>query len=91
MDRQRHWEQVYATKAVTDVSWFTPHLGKSLELIDSIGLGKDACIIDVGGGASTLADDLLERGFRNITVLDISSAALETIKARLGKKAAGVT
>ena len=91
MDKQNHWQQIYSTKEVTNVSWFRPHLDKSLELIDSIGLDADAQIIDVGGGASTLVDDLLERGFKNITVLDISSTALDKIERRLGDKAAGVT
>ena len=91
MQKKEHWENVYATKGVAGVSWFREHLEPSLELIDSAGLSADAAIIDVGGGASTLVDDLLERGFSNITVLDISATAMEKVKERLGNRAAGVT
>lgn len=87
MDRQSHWENIYKTKGPTNVSWFQPHQEKSLELIESANLSKDAQIIDVGGGASTLIDDLLEKGFENLTVLDISQNALDKTKARLGSKA----
>lgn len=90
MDRKNHWEKIYETKEPTDVSWFQPYLEKSLMLIDSANLAPDARIIDVGGGASTLVDDLLERGYRNLTVLDISSNALEKTKERLGNKADSV-
>jgi ubiquinone/menaquinone biosynthesis C-methylase UbiE len=86
MDKKNHWENVYETKSPTDVSWFQPHLQKSLELIDAAGLNADAHIIDVGGGASTLMDDLLERGFKKLTVLDISAKALEDTKKRLCDK-----
>lgn len=91
MNTQKHWEKLYETKEPTGVSWFQTHLEKSLELIDSANLGADAQIIDVGGGASTLVDDLLARGFRNVTVLDISAGALEKTKERLGGKAELVT
>ena len=87
MDKQKHWETIYETKEPTDVSWFQTHLQKSLELIDSANVTADARIIDVGGGASTLVDDLLEKGFKNLTVLDISAKALEKTKERLGNKA----
>lgn len=87
MNRQQHWENIFETKESTDVSWFQPHLQKSLELIDSANLSADAQIIDVGGGTSTLVDDLLARGFKNITVLDISTNALDKTKERLGNKA----
>ncbi len=87
-----HWERIYRTQASDRVSWYAPHLNRSLELVESAGLGADkARIIDVGGGASTLVDDLLERGFKNITVMDISAAALETTKERLGHRAADVS
>ena len=82
-----HWENIYITKSSKDLSWYTPHLAKSLELILGLGLPKDAPIIDVGGGASTLPDDLLVKGFKNITVLDISGEALKVSKDRLGNKA----
>lgn len=87
MDKQKHWETIYETKDATEVSWFQPHLQKSLTLIDSARLAPNARIIDVGGGASTLVDDLLARGFTDLTVLDISSKALEKTKERLGEKA----
>jgi len=88
MNRQTHWENIYETKEATGVSWFQPHLEKSLALIESAGLNPDARIIDVGGGASTLADDLLARGFGNLTVLDLAQNALDKTSARLGDKAA---
>lgn len=86
MDRQKHWQNIYESKEQTNVSWFQPHLQKSLAMIDSANLKADVRIIDVGGGASTLVDDLLARGFKNLTVLDISANALEKTKERLGNK-----
>lgn len=86
-----HWEDVYKRKLPSDVSWFQPHLAKSLEFIDETDIGKSARIIDVGGGASTLADDLLERGFDHLTVLDLSSEAIRLSQKRLGEKAGRVT
>jgi len=91
MDKQKHWESIYETKEPTEVSWFQTHLQKSLALIDSANLNTDARIIDVGGGASTLVDDLLRKGFKDLTVLDISAKALEKTKERLGNKAHFVT
>lgn len=91
MSNQTHWESIYFTKQVTGVSWFCEHLEPSLELIDSLELRPNARIIDVGGGTSTLVDDLLERGFTNLTVLDISQGALDKTKERLGEWAAGVS
>ena len=91
MERQKHWENIYETKQTTDVSWFAPHLEKSLRLIESTPRGKDAHVIDVGGGASTLVDDLLELGYKNLTVLDISQTALDKIKERLGPRQDKVT
>ena len=91
MNRKAHWETVYETKAPTEVSWYQPHLDLSLQLIVRTGVSSEAGIIDIGGGPSTLVDDLLARGFRNITVLDISSTALGISKARLGESAQTVT
>ena len=91
MDRKNHWDGVYASKNPNEVSWYQTRLEKSLELIDATGAGKDAAIIDLGGGASTLVDDLLASGFTNITVLDISSTAIQTAQARLGAHAKKVT
>jgi len=90
MQRQDHWDNIYATKDTKGVSWFREHLEPSLKLIESAQLKPNAHIIDVGGGASTLVDDLLDRGFTNLTVLDISANALDKIKDRLGDKAAGI-
>ncbi len=91
MRKQNHWEHIYETKEPSDVSWFQSHLQKSLALIDSADLKADAQIIDIGGGSSTLVDDLLKKGFKNLTVLDISANALEKTKRRLGDKAVSVT
>ncbi len=85
MDRKQHWEQVYTTRASDSVSWFQEHAALSVRLINSTGLGKDAAIIDVGGGASVLVDDLVSEGYTDVTVLDLSSAALAVAKQRLGK------
>jgi len=87
MDRKQHWEQVYATKASDAVSWFQEHADQSLRLIHNTMLGKDAAIIDVGGGASRLVDDLMAESYIDLTVLDLSSAALAVAKQRLGKHA----
>lgn len=90
MDYKSHWETIYTTKAPTEVGWYEPHLRMSLEFIVRSGVRPEGRIIDVGGGASTLVDDLLARGFRHITVLDLSPAAINLAKARLGKHAADV-
>lgn len=90
MDRKQHWEQVYTAKASNNVSWFQEHADQSLALIHHTELGKDAAIVDVGGGASTLVDDLAAEGYTDVTVLDLSSAALDVAKRRLGKHAEAV-
>jgi len=87
MQSKEHWEHVYSTKATDAVSWFQVHPGTSLGLLEQAGVPPSAAIIDVGGGASTLVDDLLSRNFTNITVLDLSAAALHAAKARLGPRA----
>jgi len=87
MDKKQHWEKVYATKASDNVSWFQEHASQSLELIHSTGLGKDAAVIDVGGGASVLVDELMEEGYKDLTVLDLSASALDVAKQRLGNDA----
>ncbi|MGH9596375.1 MAG: class I SAM-dependent methyltransferase [Edaphobacter sp.] len=84
MDAQAHWEMVYGSKASDAVSWFRPHLETSLALIERVAPDRSASLIDVGGGESTLVDDLLARGYRNIAVLDISTTALEATRRRLG-------
>ncbi|MDD4929393.1 MAG: class I SAM-dependent methyltransferase [Gallionella sp.] len=83
MQSKEHWEKVYSTKAEDAVSWFQPHADMSLALIRATGLGADAGIIDVGGGASTLVDDLAADGYTDLTVLDLSAAALELARKRL--------
>jgi len=90
MQPKDHWEKVYSTKAADEVSWFQEHAELSLKLIRDADVPSTASIIDVGGGASTLVDDLLANGYRNLTVLDLSAAALATAKTRLGSNAASV-
>jgi SAM-dependent methyltransferase len=88
--RQAHWEDVYTTRDETGVSWFQDNPAPSLELIELLAAGRDADIIDIGGGASRLADHLLERGFRRLTVLDISQSALDLAALRIGRRAGEV-
>lgn len=88
--RRAHWDGVYATKAVDQVSWYQPRPGTSLDLIARTGLGAGASVIDVGGGASLLVDALLDAGYPRVTVLDIAEAALGRARARLGQRAARV-
>lgn len=84
MQNKDHWEKVYSTKTPDGVSWFQPHADMSMRLIRDSGLSRYAAIIDVGGGASTLVDDLLADGYRNLTVLDLSGAALAESHRRMG-------
>jgi ubiquinone/menaquinone biosynthesis C-methylase UbiE len=88
--RQEHWENVYQNKAPDDVSWHQERPEVSLGLIERTGIDKDAGIIDVGGGASTLVDHLLKAGYSRLAVLDLSQAALEHSRTRLGEDAARV-
>jgi len=85
-----HWQTVYRDKSETQTSWFRAHLDASLRLIDDLSLPAAAPIIDVGGGRSTLVDDLLARGFADVTVLDIAESALAASRSRLGAAAAHV-
>ena len=87
LDRQCHWQNVYQTKGEREVSWFQETPTISLDLIRATGVGADAPIIDIGGGASRVADALLADGFRSITVLDVSETALATARNRLGPRA----
>ncbi len=84
IDRKDHWQQIYTHKQATEVSWYQGHPQRSLELIKATGIGPSASIIDIGGGASTLVDFLLEAGYKHLSVLDISPAAIEQAKSRLG-------
>lgn len=90
-NRQTHWENIYTTKREDEVSWFQERPAISLELIKSVGATLHTSIIDVGGGELRLVDALLQDGFQDVTVLDISGAALAAAKARLGGKAAKAT
>lgn len=85
-----HWNTVYATKGADSVSWYRPHLDESLRLTQSLRLPTEAHLIDVGGGASTLVDDWLDLGFRNVHVVDLSATALGVAQSRLGERAAWV-
>src|SRR5512139_3306133 len=89
IDRHQHWEGIYRTKAADQVGWFQPRAASSLRLIEGCA-GKDAQIIDVGGGASVLVDDLLDAGYRNLTVLDLAGSALAASRARLGARSQSV-
>lgn len=87
MDTKSHWEKVYTTKAPESVSWYRAHLETSLALIERTAVARSASIIDIGGGESTLVDDLLLRGYKNLSVLDVSQTAIEVTKKRLGSAA----
>jgi ubiquinone/menaquinone biosynthesis C-methylase UbiE len=91
ISRNIHWEKVYLEKVPGAFSWYRPHLQQSLRFLHRAGLSPASSLIDVGGGASTLVDDLLELGCLHITVLDISSRALEISKERLGARAEAAT
>lgn len=88
MNDPKHWNDLYAARGPDRVSWHRPHLERSLAFVDAARLAREAAILDVGGGASTFVDDLLERGFTNVTVLDLSETALAAARARLGSRAA---
>lgn len=90
MEMKSHWEHVYASNDVTSVSWFQAHSELSIQIIEDTGIPNDGKILDVGGGASTLVDDLLDRHFTNISVLDISASALNAARTRLGHRASEV-
>ena len=87
MNLETHWEKIYREKAPDAVSWYRAHLDASLGLIEKTAPQRDASIIDVGGGESTLVDDLLAHGYRNITVLDVSQTAIDVTKGRLARAA----
>lgn len=91
MDNKQHWEQVYANKASNAVSWFQERADESMRLIHLTNIGKDATIIDIGGGASTLIDNLLSENYSNLTVLDLSAKALDVAKQRVGNRSDSVT
>jgi ubiquinone/menaquinone biosynthesis C-methylase UbiE len=86
-----HWDRIYSTKASTQLSWYQPHPGQSLEWITKTGVATTASVLDVGGGDSTLVDHLVARGYSGVTVLDLSAAALLRARERLGSRATAVT
>jgi 2-polyprenyl-3-methyl-5-hydroxy-6-metoxy-1,4-benzoquinol methylase len=90
MNMKTHWEHLYETKAPTEVSWYQEHARYSLQYIQNTGIRKTDAIIDVGGGASTLVDDLLANGYEHISILDVSAVALQLARQRLGAHAANV-
>lgn len=77
MARAEHWDEAYTTRGVDGVSWYQAAPAVSLELVEALGVSPEAAVIDVGGGASFLADELVGRGFTDVTVLDVSAAALD--------------
>jgi 2-polyprenyl-3-methyl-5-hydroxy-6-metoxy-1,4-benzoquinol methylase len=90
MNAKIHWQHIYETKVPTQVSWYQEHAQFSLQFIQKTGIQRTGHIIDVGGGASTLVDDLVTAGFEHITVLDISATALQLARERLGARAVDV-
>jgi 2-polyprenyl-3-methyl-5-hydroxy-6-metoxy-1,4-benzoquinol methylase len=90
MRQHEHWEHIYRSTPASDVSWYQPEATLSLDLIRRTGTDRDAPIIDVGGGASTLVDGLLSAGYANVTVLDLAGAALAVAQQRLGERASRV-
>lgn len=91
VDRQSHWDAVYRTTGADQVSWFEPTATVSLELIEHAVTDRDASIIDVGAGASTLVDGLVAAGYARLTLLDLSAAALACTRARLGATSDSIT
>jgi trans-aconitate methyltransferase len=89
-DRKKHWDTIYRTKALKEVSWFEPSTETSLDFFEKFNVPANAKIIDVGGGDSLLVDHLLAKGYRDISILDISEAAIEKAKQRLGEQAKNV-
>jgi len=89
-NKEQYWENVHSKKSEKEVSWFQKYPIDSIELIKSLNINLNANIIDVGAGESRLVDNLIELGFTNIDVLDISKSAIEKAKQRLGKKSLGV-
>jgi 2-polyprenyl-3-methyl-5-hydroxy-6-metoxy-1,4-benzoquinol methylase len=90
LQRADHWERVYSTRSTSEVSWYEREPSTSLRLIEGVASGTAGALIDVGGGASFLVDRLLARGFRDVTVLDVSRHALDEVEKRLGEQAASV-
>ncbi len=90
LDRKSHWENIYKQKELYEVSWYQPVPQTSLDFIEDLNINTSSNIIDIGGGDSFLVDSLINKGYQNLTVLDISQAAIERAKIRLGEKASRV-
>lgn len=90
MDMKTHWEEIYTTKDFEETSWYQSRPENSLTIIESLGLSRNATIIDVGGGNSYLVDHLLDIGYKNLSVLDISATALQDAKNRIGENSGKV-
>ena len=88
LDRQAHWDERYTTIGATEVSWYEPAPTMSLDVFDAVGVTARSSVIDVGGGASHLVDALLDRGYEDLTVLDVSDAALREARDRIGETTA---
>lgn len=91
MSEREHWESIYKRKNPDAVSWYRPHLDRSLQFIEKAGLSPTGSFLDVGGGTSTLVDDLLDRGYADITVLDLSESAIAQARERLGARGRTIT
>ena len=91
MNESEHWDKIYSTKSAQQVGWYTPHLKTSIKWITELNLTADDPVIDVGGGASTLVDDLLSAGYKELTVLDLSEGAISLTRKRLGTLSSSVT
>jgi 2-polyprenyl-3-methyl-5-hydroxy-6-metoxy-1,4-benzoquinol methylase len=91
MDTQAYWEQLYESKSPKETSWYQPHLQTSLDWISPAAKDKSASIIDVGGGESTLVDDLLGAGYRSLTILDVARSAIKKSQGRMGSAAQSVS
>jgi ubiquinone/menaquinone biosynthesis C-methylase UbiE len=89
--KQQHWESVYGTRDSELVGWYQAHPTRSLRLITECGVGPDAPILDIGGGSSLLVDRVLDKGYRDVTVLDLSATALSLARDRLGFRSDSVT
>jgi 2-polyprenyl-3-methyl-5-hydroxy-6-metoxy-1,4-benzoquinol methylase len=90
-NRKDHWERVYQKHAPTEVGWYQAYPETSLKLINNTGVGHDSSIIDVGGGTSKLSEHLLHQGYKELTVLDISSNSINKAKSQLGEKSSRIT
>jgi SAM-dependent methyltransferase len=90
LDRNAHWDRIYATRAPDEVSWYQEHPERSLEIIRSTASDPATAIIDVGGGASRLVDLLVDAGYRDLTVIDVAAASLDHARRRLGSVATAI-